>query len=408
MSATTTATTTATATATTTATATATTTATTTPTPTLPATAPLVTIGTDCSALARGAAILGTGGGGDPYIGRLLAEAAVREHGPVDVVQVEDLPDDAVVLSVAMIGAPTVMVEKLPSSAQFAEAIRSLAAYLGVTPTHLACIEVGGVNSTTPIVAAAELGLPLVDGDGMGRAFPEVQMVLPTLSGVRATPMALADEKGNTAVFDTVDNRWAERLARTATVEMGCSAITAQYAMSGAQIKESFVRGSLSLSVRLGETLVAARQENTDPVAAVAAVLGGTVVFEGKVADIERKTVTGFARGTARIAGSGDDTGLEAVLRFQNEHLLVEVAGRVRTTAPDLIITLDAETGEPITTEGLRFGARVRIVTAPADERWHTAAGLALAGPRYFGYDTAAVRHDGTTSAGETSTGETR
>lgn len=381
--------------------------ATTAATTTLPATAPLVTIGTDCSALARGAAILGTGGGGDPYIGRLLAEAAVRKHGPIDIVQVEDLPDDAVVLSVAMIGAPTVMVEKLPSSTQFAEAIRSLAAYLGVTPTHLACIEVGGVNSTTPIVAAAELGLPLVDGDGMGRAFPEVQMVLPTLSGVRATPMALADEKGNTAVFDTVDNRWAERLARTATVEMGCSAITAQYAMSGAQVKESFVRGSLSLSVRLGETLVAARQENTDPVAAVTAVLGGTVVFEGKVADIERKTVTGFARGTARIAGSGDDTGLEAVLRFQNEHLLVEVAGQVRTTAPDLIITLDAETGEPITTEGLRFGARVRIITAPADERWHTAAGLALAGPRYFGYDTAAVRHDGTTSAGETSTGET-
>lgn len=372
-------------------------------------TAPVLTaIGADCSALARGAAILGTGGGGDPYIGRLLAEAAVRAHGPVEIVQVEDLPDDAVVLSVAMIGAPTVMVEKLPSAGQFAEAIRSLSAFLNVTPTHLACIEVGGVNSTTPIVAAAELGLPLVDGDGMGRAFPEVQMVLPTLSGVSATPMALADEKGNTVVFDTVDNRWAERLARTATVEMGCSAITAQYAMSGAQVKESFVRGSLSLSVRLGETLVRARSENADPVTAVTEVLGGTVVFEGKVADIERKTVTGFARGTARIAGSGSDTGLEAVLRFQNEHLLVEVAGQVRTTAPDLIITLDAETGEPITTEALRFGARIRIVTAPADERWHSPDGLRLAGPRYFGYDTPAVRHDGTTSAGEPSTGENR
>ncbi|KTR38563.1 hypothetical protein NS263_12995 [Curtobacterium oceanosedimentum] len=358
-------------------------------------------MGADCSALARGAAVLGTGGGGDPYIGRLLAEAAVREHGAVPVVQVEDLPDDAVVLNVAMIGAPTVMVEKLPSGAQFAEAIRSLATHLGVTPTHVACIEVGGVNSTSPIVAAAELGLPLVDGDGMGRAFPEVQMVLPTLSGISATPMALADEKGNTAVFATVDNRWAERLARTATVEMGCSAITAQYAMSGAELKQSYVRGSLSLSVAIGEALVDARAANEDPVVAVAAVLGGTVVFEGKVADVERKTVTGFARGTARIAGSGSDTGLEAVLRFQNEHLLVEVAGSVRTTTPDLIVTLDAETGEPITTEGLRFGARVRIVTAPADPRWHTPAGLALAGPRYFGYDTPAVRHDGTVSEGE-------
>lgn len=366
-----------------------------------PAVRPITEIGPDCSALARGAAILGTGGGGDPYIGRLLAEAAVREYGPVPVVQVEDLPDDAVVLNVAMIGAPTVMVEKLPSGAQFAQAIRSLATHLGITPTHIACIEVGGVNSTSPIVAAAELGLPLIDGDGMGRAFPEVQMVLPTLSGVSATPMALADEKGNTAVFDTVDNRWAERLARTATVEMGCSAITAQYAMSGAEIKRSYVRGSLSLSVALGEALVAARAANQDPVAAVVAVLGGTAVFEGKVADVERKTVAGFARGTARIAGSGGDTGLEALLRFQNEHLLVEVAGSVRTTTPDLVITLDAETGEPITTEGLRFGARVRIVTAPADPRWHTPAGLALAGPRYFGYDTAAVRHDGTVSEGE-------
>lgn len=372
------------------------------PTTTHPAVVrPLTEIGEDCSALARGAAVLGTGGGGDPYIGRLLAEAAVREHGPVPVVQVEDLPDDAVVLNVAMIGAPTVMVEKLPSGAQFAEAIRSLATHLGVTPTHVACIEVGGVNSTSPIVAAAELGLPLVDGDGMGRAFPEVQMVLPTLSGISATPMALADEKGNTAVFDTVDNRWAERLARTATVEMGCSAITAQYAMSGAELKQSYVRGSLSLSVAIGEALVGARTANEDPVAAVTAVLGGTIVFEGKVADVERKTVTGFARGTARIAGSGSDTGLEAVLRFQNEHLLVEVAGSVRTTTPDLIVTLDAETGEPITTEGLRFGARIRIVTAPADPRWHTPAGLALAGPRYFGYDTPAVRHDGTVSEGE-------
>jgi DUF917 family protein len=366
--------------------------------PTTPAV--LRRIDSDCSALARGAAILGTGGGGDPYIGRLLAEAAVRAHGPVDVVQVEDLPDDAVVLPVAMIGAPTVMVEKLPSATQFADAVRSLASYLGIVPTHIACIEVGGVNSTTPIVAAAELGLPLVDGDGMGRAFPEVQMVLPTLSGISATPMSLSDEKGNRAVFDTVDNRWAERLARTATVEMGCSAITSQYSMSGAEIKESFVRGSLSLCVELGEALIAAREANDDPVLAVAEILGGQIVIEGKVADIERKTATGFARGTARIAGTGSDTGREARLEFQNEHLFVSVDGVPRTTTPDLIITLDAETGEPITTEALRFGARVRVVVAPADPRWHSPAALDLAGPRYFGYDVDAVRFDGTISEG--------
>ncbi|HWC38823.1 MAG TPA: DUF917 family protein, partial [Acidimicrobiales bacterium] len=64
-------------------------------------TRPITKIGPQISALARGAAILGTGGG-DPHIGRLLAEATVREHGPVPVVQLADLPDDAVVVGAAM------------------------------------------------------------------------------------------------------------------------------------------------------------------------------------------------------------------------------------------------------------------------------------------------------------------
>ncbi len=38
-------------------------------------------------------------------------------------------------------------------------------------------IEAGGVNSMLPIAAAARLNMPMVDVDGMGRAFPELQMV---------------------------------------------------------------------------------------------------------------------------------------------------------------------------------------------------------------------------------------
>ena len=356
---------------------------------------PITKIGPEISALARGAAILGTGGGGDPHIGRLLAEATVREHGPVPVVQVADVPDDAVVVGAAMMGAPTVMVEKVPSATQFAQAVRVLTGRLGITPTHIACIEAGGVNSTTPIVAAAELGLPLIDGDAMGRAFPEVQMVLPTLYGHAAAPMSVTDEKGNSIVLDALDNHWAERLARAATIEMGCSSSTAQFVMSGAQLKESYVPGTLSLCVRLGDAVQAARAANEDPVAAVAGLLGGRILLVGKVTDVERRTQTGFARGTARVSGTGQDTGREAVLRFQNEHLLVEVDGRVETTAPDLIIVLEAETGEPVTTEAMRYGARVRIVTAPADPRWHSAEAHRLAGPAYFGYDTSPVLFDG-------------
>ncbi|SFJ82007.1 hypothetical protein SAMN05421835_10936 [Amycolatopsis sacchari] len=336
----------------------------------------------DLDDVARGAAILGTGGGGDPYIGRLLAAQAVREHGPVPLVALAEVPDDAVVLPVAMLGAPTVMVEKLPTAEQIGLAASTLAGYLGKELTHIACAEAGGVNSLIPVLAAAQLGLPLVDADGMGRAFPELQMVLPTLYGIRATPMAYADEKGNRGILDTVDNHWAERLVRSAAIDMGCSSAISSFAMSGAQARESMVPGTLSLCAELGALV-----RETKSVAAVVERLRGRILFSGKVTDVARRTVTGFARGEARLSGMDSDTGGELLLRFQNEHLIAERDGVVLASVPDLICTLDRETGEAVTTEGLRYGQRLTVIAAPADPRWHSEEGVALAGPRYFGYD---------------------
>jgi len=47
---------------------------------------------------AIGATVLGTGGGGDPYIGKLMAEQAIEEHGPVDLLPPTEVPDDALVV----------------------------------------------------------------------------------------------------------------------------------------------------------------------------------------------------------------------------------------------------------------------------------------------------------------------
>ena len=60
--------------------------------------------------IAMGAAVLGTGGGGDPYIGKLLAQQALKTHGPVTMIDVSELADDAMVAASAMMGAPTVMI----------------------------------------------------------------------------------------------------------------------------------------------------------------------------------------------------------------------------------------------------------------------------------------------------------
>ncbi|HEU5432972.1 MAG TPA: DUF917 domain-containing protein [Thermomicrobiales bacterium] len=337
----------------------------------------------DLDDLALGAAVLGTGGGGDPYIGKLMAQNALRAHGPVRLLDPDELADDALVVPAAMMGAPTVMVEKVPSGDEIVAAFEALQRHLGRPAQATMSCEAGGLNSTTPFALAAKLGIPVVDADMMGRAFPELQMCVPTLAGIAATPMALADEKGNTAILNTIDNRWTETFARTLTVDMGCSAMIALYAMSGRQVKDATVHGTLSTIERIGRAIRDARAAHVDPVRSVLDATGGYEVWRGKVADIARRTETGFARGDVRI--DGDDGAL--TLAFQNEFLLARAGDEVLVSTPDLITVLDAERGVPITTEGLRYGFRVVVVAIPCDPRWRTPAGLTLVGPRYFGYD---------------------
>ncbi len=339
---------------------------------------------TDLDDLAIGAAILGTGGGGNPYVGKLLARAAIREHGPVTIVDIDEVPDDALVVPSAMMGAPTVIVEKLPSGSEAVEAFLALQEHLGRTITHTMPIEAGGLNSTMPFTVAARLGLPVVDADGMGRAFPEVQMVTATIYGIAATPMALADEKGNRVLLDrTVDNRWTERFARSVTVDMGSTALVAQYALSGRQLKEAMVPGTLRLATELGALVRAARARHDDPVTAIVERLSGRKLFTGKIIDVERRTVAGFTRGRALVEHAGEELALE----FQNEFLVARRGEEVLASVPDLITVVDSDTGEPTTTEELRYGFRVAVLAAPCDRRWRSAAGLALVGPRAFGYD---------------------
>jgi uncharacterized protein len=334
--------------------------------------------------IARGSGILGAGGGGDPYIGRLLAEAATTRHGPVTLVTVDEVPADAVVVPVAMLGAPTVSQEKLPNGTETLATLRALERATGTAATHLVPIEIGGMNSLIPLALAAETGLPVVDGDAMGRAFPEAQMVLPTLVGIPTSPMAVADDKGNTLVLDATSALWAERIARAVCVATGCSVFTADTVMTGAQLSDGLVAGTITLAERLGAAVRIARAEHADPVAAVADMVGGVRLVTGKVVDVHRATAGGFARGSATITGTDDS---ELRLSFQNEYLLAKRAGEVVATTPDLICVLETDTGEPVTTETMRYGNRVTVLGIPGDPRWTTPAGLELVGPRYFGYD---------------------
>ncbi len=341
----------------------------------------------DLEDIATGGAVLGTGGGGDPYVGKLMAQQAIRKYGAVSLVDVADLPDDALIVPACMMGAPTVMTEKLPQGEELINAFNQLEKLMGRKIDAVLCGEAGGVNSTIPFVVAAATGLPLVDGDGMGRAFPELQMVTFTLHGVSATPMVMCDDKGNSIVLDTVANAWTERLARAATIEMGGSALLTFYPMDGATAKKAVVRGTLSLCARIGATLRETRAAHGDPVAALVDLLDAEILFHGRIHDIERRTEGGFARGKAVFSGVEQYKGQELRLDFQNEFLIAERDGQVLATTPDLISVIEADSGMPVTTDSLRYGQRLIAIAYPCDPKWTTPAGIDLVGPRYFKYD---------------------
>ena len=221
----------------------------------------------------------------------------------------------------------------------------------------------------------------------MGRAFPELQMVTATLYGVSATPFAMGDEKGNSAILNTINNRWTERFARSLTIDMGCTAMIACYATTGKELKQWGVPNTITLVEKIGRTIREARKSNLNVVEAVREVVGGFQVFKGKIVDVQRRTEAGFARGEAIFEGVDEYASQTLKLHFQNENLVAMLNGEVVVSVPDLITVLDTETGEPITTEALRYGFRVTVLGIPCNEKWRTPEGLAVVGPRYFGYD---------------------
>ena len=336
------------------------------------------------NAIALGGAVLGSGGDGDPYVGRLMTSQSIEESGGVKVIDIESLPDEALILPIAMMGAPTVMVEKFPSGNEFAQLIPLIEKLLTKPVSAILCAEAGGLNSTIPFVAASKLGLPIIDGDAMGRAFPELQMVTFTLGGISATPMAMVDEKGNGCTFDTISNVWTEKLARAITIQMGGSAMCSLYPVTAKQCKDYIIRGSLSLIHHIGNII---EKHSFNAYQLLVKELNGKHLFQGRVRDVERRSEGGWNRGIVKLEGTGEFVNRDAKIDFQNEFLVAMEGDTILATTPDLICVFDANTGTPVTAETIKYGLAVNVLGLPCDPIWRSEKALDIIGPRYFKYD---------------------
>ncbi len=380
----------------------------------------------DTQAIAIGAGILGTGGGGSTYLNRLRLDRELAARGEsLPIITADEVPDDALVCAVGGMGAPTVSNEKLQEGREIYRAVRALEEHLRQPIQAIIIGEIGGGNALGPLVAALQLGLPAVDGDSMGRAFPELQMDTFMIYGVAPAPFVLADSHGNITIFQRIGSpQQAEAFARSLTIEMGGSAALVMPVMTGAELKRTIIRDTLSLAKRIGETVLDCRARSIEPAQTIAELCNGRILFTGKIIDVERRTVQGFARGRLKIAPFQSETapsdiyptpdpsptgwrgeskvqpppipmggprGVETrgvmQIDFQNENLIARLGEEALCAVPDLITIVSLDDGEAIGTESLRYGLRVAVLGMPAPKELKTEAALAVVGPRAFGYD---------------------
>ncbi|CAL5868781.1 uncharacterized protein PFLUO_LOCUS3008 [Penicillium psychrofluorescens] len=358
---------------------------------------------TDLDFIAQGCRILGCGGGGDPYQEYLKAKAIIRNSpGKVKVVSPEYLPDDSLVGWTGCMGSPEVSMERLENN----ECLQAHDELMRVTGSPavsgFVALEIGGGNGVVNLSVSSHYGVPCVDADYMGRAYPTCWQVTPNVYGSprgdALVPTTIASGDGSfITMTKSRTDRLVDKALRAACVEMGCRAGSAGPPKTAKVVKEQAVTNTISLAWWIGRA-VALEKNITDKAQRIIDEVGGpesaAILGQGKITSVSRVLKTGHTYGVLEVEGTLQD-GTKAILSvpFKNENAFVEAvtsdgAKKILAAVPDLIAVIDAETGAGLGTPEYKYGLRVVIIAIAASPRWtDTKRGMEVGGPGSMGFE---------------------
>ena len=343
----------------------------------------------DVDDLAAGCSLLGSGGGGDPHTAVIAMRLLLEDGRSARIIEPADLSAEALVVSVGFVGAPMTVLEKLFTHTEMLTAIDAMQRRLGRPVDALIASEIGGMNGLTPLIAGALLGLPVVDADGMGRAFPLSSQVSYGIHGLCATPLVVSGEDGQLAVIETSNAAQAESMTRALCMAFGNKCFSVDYPLTKQQIEQYAVPRTVSLARAIGTALRMARARHSDPMSALRGALEtaeaqAAVLVEGRVVACEHRVDGGFGVGQVTVCGAD---GATLDLEFQNEFLVARENGQVRASTPDIISVVASDTFENITSDSIRYGQRVTVIAIDGPRIMMTPLALSVVGPRAFKFD---------------------
>jgi len=347
----------------------------------------------DAEDLLQGALILGCGGGGDPQEGVDYTNQIYNTGRIFSLAAIEDLPNDALVATVGLVGGG-INKEELKQVEAFEKqgdavlrAVEELSSYLGKKITAYMPSEPGAGNSFVTMYAAGMNGVVTLDVDTAGRAKPEIVNSTTSIFDISLTPLAIASEYGDVVILkEAVDERRVEYICRHMARASGGMCAVARCPITVENLKGKFVEGSLALALAAGRSI----RESDTPVAALIKTLHGVPLFDGEIISCSRKEERGFMWGEIELAGYGRFASKTYKLWYKNENLIGWIDGQLDITTPDTIALVDTHTGEGIynwSDDSLARGRKCTVIGKKADALWFSSRGLKLFGPRYFGFD---------------------
>lgn len=308
-----------------------------------------------------GGAVLGGGGGGWIEEGLQLGRLAVDIGQPI-LLTADELQDEDLLVTVSLVGAPAAK-DQYVKPIHYAKALELLSRKIDKPIKGIITNENGAGTTVNGWFQSAITGIPVVDIPCNGRAHPTGSMGSMNLSEQANYISHQAAVGGKDSKFmelsvsGTLDK--ASTLIRKASIDAGGLLAVARNPVPASYAKANGAAGAIQQAIEVGEALLCNTGEKA--IGAVVNKLGGTIVTEGTVTAFNLETTGGFDVGTVTINDTYE-------ISFWNEYMTIEKNGQRFGTFPDLIMTLDAKTAEPIVSAAIEKGQQISVIVVPKEK----------------------------------------
>jgi len=315
-----------------------------------------------------GGTLLGGGGGGSLKEGEKLGGLSLAVGIPT-LISLDELQDDALLVTVSAVGAPAAK-EQYLKPIHYVKAIQ-LIEEAGVKVDGLITCENGGLATLNGWFQSAVLEIPVVDAPCNGRAHPigvMGSMGLHKSKSYISKQVAVGGDRDKDRyleIYIAANIIEASRIIRQAAVIAGGLVGVARNPVTVKYARENTAVGGISQAIELGKIMREAKEKSPEyMIERAVEFLRGRKVMEGKIQNVKLKTIGGFDVGNVTVRNEKE----LYELTFWNEYMCLENKGQRIGTFPDLIATVDLETGVPLPTAEVREGQNVAILHVPRQE----------------------------------------